>query len=439
MQSIRDLVVPLVVVCLGCAGGRTTVRDDQEGGGSEDVDGSAAVDARRDSTAVAADAPTGQAPDAEGEPAGARPDAAAGGDAGLADDAAPDRTGAGDTAGTPRRLRVYVSGGGGAITYFALDPMTGALRREGATMGLSPTYLAFTADGRRVYGPSGNPTRVYAWSINEATGALTSISGGDQPTGSNGSAHLSVHPGGKHVLVSHYSGAQVAVLPIAANGGLDAATDGRTTAAEAHQVVTDRNGAFVFVPCRAGDAIMQYRFDAATGKLTPNNPARVAAAPGAGPRHMDFHPTERWAYVLNEVDGTLTSYTYDNGTGRLSDAQTISAVPGGVRESASAHVLVHPSGRFLFASNRSHNSVGLFALNPTTGRPTAVSWQTAGGAIRTPRDFAIDPTGKWLLVANETPGTVVVFGIDPATGMLIRAGAGADGLTRPQYIGVLAL
>jgi 6-phosphogluconolactonase len=375
---------------------------------------------------------------------GARADAGAAAGAAGGDAAAPGgpRGDAGAVPDAPRLTGtpfVYVSGGGGEISIFALDPATGALAKRGAAMGISPTYLAFSTDKKFIYGPNGNPTRVFVWAVNPMTGALTPVTNGDETTGSRGSAHIGVHPGGKHVLVPHYTAGDIAVMPIGPTGGVGMPTDTKTTAAEAHQVVSDRSGAFVFVPCRTGNAIMQFKFDAAGGKLIANDPPRVMAAAGVGPRHMAFHPTESFAYVLNELGGTLTSYRYDKASGLLSDPQSVSTVPAGMTENSAAHVIVHPTGRFLYASNRSHNSVVVFALDAATGRPSMPVWENAGGMIRNPRDFAMDPSGTFLLVANQMTGTVIVFRINAADGKLTRAGDPVTGLSGPSFIGVLPL
>jgi 6-phosphogluconolactonase len=248
-----------------------------------------------------------------------------------------------------------------------------------------------------------------------------------------------VHPTGKWLLVDHFDSGHVAVLPIAADGTLGAPVDIERPAAEAHQIVSDASGAHVFVPCRAGNVVAQFGFDAQTGKLTAANPPTVPAATGAGPRHIAFHPTGKYAYVINELNGTLTSLQYDGATGLLSAPEVVSTVPGGVTEKSAAHVVVHPSGRFVYGSNRTHNSIAMFNVNPSTGRVSVIGYETGGGMIKTPRDFGVDPSGQYLVVANQGSNSVLVFRIDPTAGTLTRVGDPVTVPNQPQFAGMLTL
>lgn len=335
---------------------------------------------------------------------------------------------------------VYVSGGSDEIAVFTFDRTTGVLARKGsaATGGLRPGYLAFAPDRRFVYGVGGNPARVGSFAVDSATGMLTKIEGAEVPTGgSSGSPHIAVHPTGKWLVVAHFSSSQVSVVPLV-QGIPGPAVQVLATAAEAHQVIIDPTGKWVFIPCRGGNAVEQLVFDGATGTLTPNDPARVEAQqPGAGPRHMFLHQNARWAYVINEKNGTVTSYRYDAGAGKLAEPQTIAAVPDGFAETASAHVLVHPNGRFLYGSNRIHNSIAIFSIDSATGRLVAVGHELGDGMIKAPRNFTIDPSGKFLLVANQRAGTVLVFRIDAGSGKLTRVGGPVEGLGGPSFVGVL--
>jgi 6-phosphogluconolactonase len=332
---------------------------------------------------------------------------------------------------------VYVSGGSDRISIFTLDRATGALAAKGAAPAPDkPGYLAFSADKRFLYAVGGG--RVTAYAIDRATGALAPIEGA-APTGGTGPPHIGVHPSGKWVLVPHFRSGDLSVLPVLPNGGVAPHVDLQKTAPEAHQVVLDASGRYVFVPCRSGDAVMQFAIDPATGKLAPNDPPSVASEAGAGPRHMDFHPSGRWAYVLNEKNGTITSYRYDAARGTLADPQVLGTVPEGFEERASAHVVVHPSGRFVYASNRRHNSIVVFAVDESTGRLALVGHELGDGLIKTPRDFTLDPTGEFLLVANQGSGTLLVLRIDAATGKLARAGEPTSGLGAPSYVGAILL
>jgi 6-phosphogluconolactonase len=184
---------------------------------------------------------------------------------------------------------------------------------------------------------------------------------------------------------------------------------------------------------------MQLLIDPATGKLSPNDPPMAGpGVAGAGPRHMAFHPSRKWAYVINELNGTITSYSYDATRGTLSEPQSLRTTPEGFTENASAHVVVHPGGRFVYASNRAHNSLAVFAIDDTSGRPRLVTIDTAEGMIRTPRDFTLDPNGAFALVANQGSGTLLVLRIG-ADGRLTRVGMPITGLGGPQWVGAVTL
>ena len=172
------------------------------------------------------------------------------------------------------------------------------------------------------------------------------------------------------------------------------------------------------------DKVMVYRFDPAGGKLLPHDPPAACVAPGAGPRHLAFHPAGRFAYVINEMASTVTAFAYDAPRGVLTEDQTLSTLPPGFHgRSWTAEVRVHPSGRFLYGSNRGHDSIAVFAIDAQTGRLTVIAHEPTQG--RTPRHFAIAPTGDWLLAANQDSDTLVVFRIDLQTGRLTPTGSQA--------------
>ena len=168
-------------------------------------------------------------------------------------------------------------------------------------------------------------------------------------------------------------------------------------------------------------------------------PPTVAAETGAGPRHIAFHPNQQYAYVINELNGTTTSYRFDNTTGLLSMPQSVSNVPAGVNETSSAHIVVHPSGSFVYGSNRTHNSIVMFRVDAGTGRLTTIGHETGGGMVRTPRDFGMDPTGRYLLVANQGTNNVIVFRIDTTAGTLTRVGDPVSVPASPQFAGAITL
>jgi 6-phosphogluconolactonase len=349
--------------------------------------------------------------------------AAAGKDGGTSIDAGPADV-AFDRAETssPGATYVYTSGYDPKITIFALDRSTGILTSKGSldTGVSSPSYLAFSADKRFLYAAneaSGANSKVLAFKI-AADGALQKIN--EAPAGGDGSPHLSVSPDGRWVLVAHYSSGHVSTLGVDANGGvtMPPADVQRPANNTSHQIVTDATGKFVFVPNVNANTVFQFLLDSATGKLTANGSVSGFAS-GAGPRHLAFHPTGNWAYTMNETAVTVTSLVFDRTAGTFSGPQTIDSLPAGTAKTGSgAHVAVHPSGQFVYTSNRGHNSISIFGVDGTTGRLTMRGNETGGGGIRTPRDFGIDPGGKFLFVANQDAASLMVFEINASDGTL---------------------
>jgi 6-phosphogluconolactonase len=218
------------------------------------------------------------------------------------------------------------------------------------------------------------------------------------------------------------------VLPILSEGGLGEASavvhhrgssvnKQRQEAAHAHSINLDAANRFAFVADLGLDKVMIYRYDAEKGKLTENDPPSVSVEPGSGPRHFAFHPDGRHAYVINELASTVTAMDYDPERGVLKPIQTVTTLPDGFKgENTTAEVQVHPSGKFLYGSNRGHNSIAAFKIDADKGELTPLGRQ--GQGIKIPRNFGIDPTGKYLLVANQDSNSMVVFRIDVETGEL---------------------
>jgi 6-phosphogluconolactonase len=294
-------------------------------------------------------------------------------------------------------------------------------------------YLAFGRGGTRVFGINRKPARVIGFSV-ERSGALQRMNDVLVP-GVFGSTHLAVHPGGRVLTVAHFGSGHVSVHPIAPDGVVADAIDVQETAPEAHQAVNTKDGRFLFVPCRAGDVVCQFVVDPASGKLGRNDPFTVPARAGAGPRHMAVHPSQRFAFVLNELDGTMTTYRLDPERGQLSAVHTVASVPDGFAEGAAAHVEAHPGGRFVYASNRQHGSIAIWAFEPDGARLQLVGHETAAGRIRSPRDFTLSPDGATLLVANQDGGLVFAYAVD-GTGRLRLLGTG-QAQVAPTFIGML--
>jgi 6-phosphogluconolactonase len=327
---------------------------------------------------------------------------------------------------------VYVSGENPTITTLRMDPATGAVTRTAtATAGTVPSYLAFAPSKKFLYAiDEVDTSRIIAFAVDAATGSLREIN--REITGGAGAPHLAVDPRGSWVVVAHYDSNSVTVHPVRPDGGIGKAVDTKKPGTAAHQAVFDSTGQFVFIPCLGSNLVAQYRFD--NGRLVPNDPPSVAV-PG-GPRHMAFDPKEQFAYVLSELQNAITSFRYDKKTGRLSEPQRIPTIASNGKKEETAHVVVHPSGRFLYVSNGNDNSIVRFSIDPASGRLENRGFERT--QIRFPRDFTIDPSGRYLLVANRDSASLVVFRIDAATGKLGLVGTPINVPARPEFVGVLA-
>jgi 6-phosphogluconolactonase len=351
---------------------------------------------------------------------------------------------AAETKGDAAKPLVYFGTYTGAkskgIYVSRIDLATGKLSApELAGAIVSPSFLAVHPNRRFLYAVnevgefSGKPGgAVSAFAIDAATGKLTLLN--QQSSGGGGPCHLVVDKAGKNVLVANYGGGSVAVLPITDDGRLREATSfiqhtgsslnpQRQKEPHAHSSHLDPANRFAFVADLGLDKVLIYRFDAEKGTLTPNDPSFAKVAAGAGPRHFTFHPQGRFAYVINEMSCTVTAFSYEAGRGELKELQTISTLPEGGPVSpnlSTAEVQAHPSGQFLYGSNRGHDSIVVFAIDEKTGKLTHVENQSTRG--KTPRNFGIDPTGAYLLAANQGSDSVVVFHIDNKTGRLTPTG-----------------
>jgi 6-phosphogluconolactonase len=246
-----------------------------------------------------------------------------------------------------------------------------------------------------------------------------------------------VDTAGKNALVANYGGGSVSCIPITADGKLSQPTafiqhTGSSVNAQrqkephAHSINVDKANRFAFVADLGLDKVLVYRFDPAAGTLSPNNPPAATVAPGSGPRHFAFHPSGKFAYANNEITSSVTAFNYDAERGVLSEIHTAPTLPAefDAKRSSTAEVQVHPSGKFLYVSNRGHDAIAIFTIDQTTGKLTPTGHQSTQG--KTPRNFGIDPSGKFLLAANQGSDTVVIFQIDPATGALKPTGATVD-------------
>jgi 6-phosphogluconolactonase len=327
------------------------------------------------------------------------------------------------------------------VTY-AFDVETGALlEKDRIAMGVRTVYVAVSPDRRHLYASHGEaPGKVIAFAIDPVTGALTRLNDASTSDQDNatGTSHVAVHPSGKWVMTAHLASGRVSMLPIGADGRVGPPSDTRILAVGAHYVLTDRAGKFAFIPVRDGGYVAQFLVDAQAGKLTANTPATVPSAVGAGPRQIAFHPGEHFAYACNESNGTVTAYRHDQATGRLTPLQTVPSVPAEFKETGMAHIEVHRNGKFVYASNRFHNSIVAYAIDQQTGSLRLLEIETGGNDIRFPRDFTIDPSGRLMLVANERGDSVLVLRIEP-DGRLTRIGAPVPAPLGPQVVVVVPL
>lgn len=327
---------------------------------------------------------------------------------------------------------LLVSGSAPVVSTLAFDPATGtATPRATSDGGPGPSYLDFHPNGRFAYGCCGGD-RITALAI-RPDWTFTRLN--DVASGGKGVCHVAVHPGGRWVFNACYSGGQMGLSAVKDDGSLAEPAQVVKPGIKAHQVVFDATGRFVFVPCLGSDWIAQYRFDPDTGVLTPNEPATVATVKGAGPRHLTWHPSRKFAYLINELDATLTALAYDAAKGVLAPVQTLLTLPADfdVKRNSAAAVVVAPSGRFVYASDRGHDSIAIVRLDDEGARMTLVGNEKAGGEINFPRCFCLDPSGSWMAVANQKGASVTLLKVDPATGLLTRTGSVAVP-TGPTYV-----
>jgi 6-phosphogluconolactonase len=327
----------------------------------------------------------------------------------------------------------YTRGKSKGIYAWRFRPAKGELAPVGLVAETTnPSWVTVHPNRRFLYavGESAKAGTVSAFAIDAATGRLTKLN--QASSKGAGPCHLAVDKTGKNVLVANYGSGSVAVLPVREDGGVGEAScflqhkgssvnPQRQQGPHAHSVNLDPRERFALVPDLGLDEVLIYRFDAAKGALAPNDPPFAKVAPGAGPRHFAFHPNGRFGYVISEMGSTVTAFAYDGARGSLREIQVVSTLPDNFTgQSSTAEVAVHPNGRFLYGSNRGHDSIAVFAVDPGTGTLTFLDRVSTEG--KTPRNFAIDPTGRWLFAANQDSDNIVVFHLDSKTGKLTPAG-----------------
>jgi 6-phosphogluconolactonase len=324
------------------------------------------------------------------------------------------------------------------IYSFHFDSSSGQLRSLAlAATTRDPSFLAVASNDKYLYAVNElsefggkNSGAVTSYSLDSKSDQLTQLN--QVPSDGADPCYVSLDKSGKYLLVANYSGGSIAAFPVAPDGRIGAASaivqhtgsgpnKERQEGPHAHYIATSADNRFVFVVDLGLDEVLLYRFDPAKGSLTPNNPPFVKLTPGAGPRHLAFHPNGKFAYVLSEVNSTVTAFAYDSRNGSFSTLQTLSTIPKDfTAHNDTAEIVVHSAGKFLYVSNRGHDSITEFAIDPARGTLTlAGDFPTQG---RTPRNFALDPTGMFLLAANQESNNIAVFRIDQSTGALTATG-----------------
>jgi 6-phosphogluconolactonase len=324
----------------------------------------------------------------------------------------------------------------GHILIYGYDAATAALTPAGkVATGSSTSYLALRPDGRVVYTTHNRSNQLGAWGWRG--GGLAALGKVDVPAASGetdaGPAHVAVDGAGLLLLAADYRGHNVVVFGLEPDGRIGDLRENTSAGRRAHYACVLPGDRFVLVPYLGSDLVAQYRLQAG-GKLTPNDPPAVASAPGAGPRHLQVHPEGNHVYLLNELDATLVTFALDPGAGTLRQLHLVDTLPADYTGRRWAgHIQIAPSGRFLYVSNRAHDSLAVFDL-ATPAAPRLVERQPSGG--QTPRHFTLDPAGRFLHVAHQDSANLVTFAVDDQTGRLTRRAEHTVGPS-PYYVNVI--
>lgn len=317
-------------------------------------------------------------------------------------------------------------GKGKGIYYLSMDPVSGEFSIDGVTEPVkNPSYLCLSPDKRFLYAVNElkefegqSCGSVSAFSVCQKTGALTFLN--SRPTGGTDPCHVNVNAAQTHVFVSNFMSGSVCVFPILEDGSLGEASqfiqhegsgvvEARQKGPHAHSLAFDQTQEHAFVPDLGIDKVMIYKTDFQKGLLTPSEPPCYQAFPGSGPRHLEFHPSYRFCYLINEIASSISLLVYD-GRGSFTLEQTVDTVPSDCKAgNICADLHLTPDGKYLYGSNRGHDSLASFAVDQETGRLTPLSLIPCGG--KTPRNFCIEQSGRFLLVGNQDTDNIVVFRI----------------------------
>jgi 6-phosphogluconolactonase len=349
----------------------------------------------------------------------------------------------------PIYLGTYTDGASRGIYRLALDPANARLSEPVLVAeATNPSFLAWHPTRSVLYAVSETDTvgpaksgALAAFRI-DGSGELTPIN--QEASGGGGACYVSVNEAGTYAFVANYGAGSVAAFPVRDDGGVKPASSvvqhtgsgphaTRQTRAHAHSIRPIAGSPFVLAADLGADQLFVYRFDESTGTLKPHVRPSVAASPGAGPRHFAPHPSGDAVFVMNELSSTIASYTWEAGAGSLHKRGEVSTLPEGFTgENTTAEIAVHPSGRFVYGSNRGNDSIAAFRIGDDRALTRIGVYPTAG---RTPRHFAVDPTGAFLIAANQESDTIVLFRIDEESGALADTGARAT-VPSPVYVGI---
>ncbi len=307
-------------------------------------------------------------------------------------------------------------GRGKGINVYRVDRRTGAFAHVQILPIENPSFLAFSGDGRHLYSIHGDRSEATSFKVDPRSGELTLLN--RQPTGGYNPIHLALDATGRFLVVANYGSDSTAVLPIHADGSLGAystlvSVKGKIgphrreqNNIRPHHNPLDPTGTFFYLPCKGGDSVITCRLDRKRGVLVHVN--EVASRPGAGPRHIAFHPRKALAYVINELDSTITTYRQDRASGALKPLQTVPSTPEDFTGySTGAEIAVDKAGRHVYVSNRGHDSVGVFAIDSAKGTLRPVQWVPSGGSV--PRFFAFDPAERFLYSANQGGDSILTY------------------------------
>jgi 6-phosphogluconolactonase len=333
--------------------------------------------------------------------------------------------------------RVIIGDNHQTISCYTVDAMSGALTlRSSCPGGSVPSFVTWNHQLSILYAVNENYMKgeVRAFRIQSGTDAMSLIS--TASSGGKGPCHIQMHPSGKWLLVSNFGSGQVAVLPIHQDGTIGEPVDVQHPGEHSHMSLCDPSGKHVFVPCLGSDVIAQYQFDVSSGKLIPDAIPTIHTIKGAGPRFLSMNGNS--IYCVNELNSTLQWYDFDPLAGTISArGDALSLLPLNFQgKNTGGHVVVSHSGKFIYASNRGHDSVAIFKRNPTDGAISYLSDETGNGAIRTPRCFTLSENDDFLLVANQGAASVTAFSVDPLIGtmrFLSTTSVGPD----PAFIAIL--